>query len=67
MKFTFGPGSVGKPIPRILNPLLFLGVVIMSVLVAAVMVLGAAFMLIAAAITLLWAPFSWMTVVRAEE
>lgn len=58
MKYTIG--RVGTPIPRILNPLVALGIAFVLVLCAIMMSLAAVFCLV-------WMPFSFLTTLRIKE
>jgi hypothetical protein len=59
MKLKIG-GYKGTPIPRMYNPLIF-------VVASIFMVAASVFVLIGAALFLIFAPLSWITVVRVTE
>lgn len=57
MKFVFGNGSAGTPIPRALNPLFMVGLSIACFI-------GAGVFLFVGALSLLLAPFSFLGIIR---
>lgn len=60
MKYSIGPGLRGKPIPRIANPIVTLGLAVVLAMVAMALAMGAVFCLVAL-------PFSWLTTFRIRE